>query len=680
MIFSPRLKEILKLLLEADKPVPANELAEKLKTSRRTIFRELEGADQQLAAWNVHLESTGRRGYSLAGPAQARQSLKNDLAAEDVAYVSKAERQMLLAFELLQSPQVQKLIYYASMFQVSEATISNDLDALSEFFGSHHIQLSHPSRNSIVIEASEKDRRQAMSDLIHQSYLDENLAAGKSPDLRQTIRSENPNLTGLLDETILNTVCRVFESQAHELGLDKYAKSSWPGLVLHLVIAIERIEEGKPLASLSMSARIQDDPVWDDARKLCSQLERKLDVTIPEEEAAFIAIHMKASKKAYSSSVSGSQASLEDVVDKMILAYDPITAYRLSHDEKYIEGLILHLEPALLRMKEGLPIYNPLLGSLKVQYPELWTQSEKAARVLEEMMDVHVSDAEIGFLTMHAGGSLERQSSYSPKRKLRVGIACASGIGISVLLSARVKKNFSGRIQIQTLGIQELNADLLSSFDLIISNLPLKTGPVPFIQVSALLNEGDVRRLEAKIFELENEDNKLLADADNFQERLQFMNEASQSAASLISGFETVYVPESIDSATLISMAASRAPGKSEVIEQDLLAREKLGSVISDEYGFVMFHAVTSGTALPVFKVLYPHKGHFESGNLKGLSFAVLSLLPRPYLKVQQEMLSMISVALIEDEIFYQAILLRDANAISMRLNTILHDYIYKKI
>ena len=48
MIYSSRLKKILQITLEADGYVRVEELAKRLKTSSRTIFRELQHIDEEL--------------------------------------------------------------------------------------------------------------------------------------------------------------------------------------------------------------------------------------------------------------------------------------------------------------------------------------------------------------------------------------------------------------------------------------------------------------------------------------------------------------------------------------------------------------------------------------------------------------------------------------------------------
>lgn len=79
MEFTPRLMQILFLLLNADKPIPAAKLAEQLQISKRTIFRELDHIDASLEKYGLKLERKSRTGFELTGGSQEKQKLLAEL-------------------------------------------------------------------------------------------------------------------------------------------------------------------------------------------------------------------------------------------------------------------------------------------------------------------------------------------------------------------------------------------------------------------------------------------------------------------------------------------------------------------------------------------------------------------------------------------------------------------------
>ena len=71
------------------------------------------------------------------------------------------------------------------------------------------------------------------------------------------------------------------------------------------------------------------------------------------------------------------------------------------------------------------------------------------AEVIERRYGYHVPEPEIGFLAIHFGAAevrLESRKEY--RRKVDVGIVCASGIGISRLMSSKISRAFADRVQL----------------------------------------------------------------------------------------------------------------------------------------------------------------------------------------------------------------------------------------
>lgn len=158
MIFSTRLARILRILLDHDEMyVSVDELASQLQTSRRTIFRELQHID--LSGYGLELLSRQGKGLQLSGSTAGKKKLADELTTQNIPYINKEERRKLLAYELLRFPEIKKLVYYGNMFSVSEATISNDLDALAPWFDEHQIHLVRTNKNNIRLEGREDDRR-----------------------------------------------------------------------------------------------------------------------------------------------------------------------------------------------------------------------------------------------------------------------------------------------------------------------------------------------------------------------------------------------------------------------------------------------------------------------------------------------------------------------------------------
>lgn len=130
MNVTPRLKRILTVMLEQDRVMAVKELAEEVGVSKRTVQREMEGISY-FSGYEVTLESKTGKGVWIEGTPEEKKRLLEELKGGDSYDVSnREERRKRLVLEILKDKGLKKLFYYASQFQVSEATISSDLEAV----------------------------------------------------------------------------------------------------------------------------------------------------------------------------------------------------------------------------------------------------------------------------------------------------------------------------------------------------------------------------------------------------------------------------------------------------------------------------------------------------------------------------------------------------------------------
>lgn len=155
-----------------------------------------------------------------------------DIQGSKIDYMDKEERQELLCLELLRTKDIQKLFYYSNKFQVSEATISHDLDDLETDFKNFHIQLIRRPGFGVGIEADENVIRQAISSIINKTIqhhiLNVDFNRYNIQDvIDQMTANQNSNIKNLLDIQILKQILEVFQTHHQELDLDSIAKSSY---------------------------------------------------------------------------------------------------------------------------------------------------------------------------------------------------------------------------------------------------------------------------------------------------------------------------------------------------------------------------------------------------------------------------------------------------------------------
>ncbi len=665
MNFTQRQIRIFRILLDLEdgQTISTKEMASRIKVSRRTLFRELETVRLILDQYNLSLVT--RPGLALQGDSSL---IARDLDGRQAPEaLDRDERQDMLLYELLRSEEKEKLVVYAARFQVSEATISHDLEDLQKRLKQWDLKLSKDG----TVSGSEESRRQAMASLLRDGveyktvdYLD--------PDTVLEQIFSGSAIFSLLNQDILRRVLDLFSSQREELGLSRFEQNSYIGLVIHLVIALDRIQSGE-----SSGDTIEGLPDLEESRqnaaKIAVLMEEKFELTFPASEIDAIALHLRGAKVNASNAegiLDHDQNEILELARLFVESFPASDAAQLSTDPQFIQGLLSHLEPTVIRLKKGLPIYNPLLKSLKEQYGELFEKTRQAARPIEQSLGVVLSDEEIGFLTMHVGACFER-SGYQYRRKVRTAVVCASGIGVSALLCARLKTAFASQMELENLSLMQ--AKSRSDFEFFITTFHPGTLPAPFIQVSPMLPVSDLKKIQEQLALLQSQPAPSSMVQTAMDEDLQKLEEAVQAVRRLISRIPIVH-SASQKAEELIHEAAGILEGDQKQLEADLLQREQLGPVVDQQEGFGLFHARSTGTQKPQAVVLVPQQGTFN-GSLRVI---LVTILPEDHTKAMQEVLSELNVALAVDEQFRHTMLNGSDQERQDALNRILTGYLHR--
>ena len=171
MKLNTRQKIICSRLISSDSPVTLKQLSEELHISSRTVQRELKSVRELLQAFDLDLDAKSGVGIRIIGQADKRRAAEqylNDLHSEQL--LSQEERHYRLKKLLLSLNEPAKLFYLSSQLGVSEATISNDLAKLENWFSEHHLQLIRKPGFGVYIEGEEKQIRQAILELLYEQY------------------------------------------------------------------------------------------------------------------------------------------------------------------------------------------------------------------------------------------------------------------------------------------------------------------------------------------------------------------------------------------------------------------------------------------------------------------------------------------------------------------------------
>ena len=171
MKINERSKFIINELIKRNTYVTASEIADLLQVSIKTVTRQLVNVEKILNENDLILERKTSKGMQIIGTEEQRQKMLEQIQSNGLHEYSPVERQNIVLSHLLKSQEPIKLLTLAKLLNVTEATISNDLDKLETWIKKMNMNLVRKPGLGIYLEGLEKDIRKAIISHIKRVHL-----------------------------------------------------------------------------------------------------------------------------------------------------------------------------------------------------------------------------------------------------------------------------------------------------------------------------------------------------------------------------------------------------------------------------------------------------------------------------------------------------------------------------
>lgn len=650
------------MLAAGSAPLPVGEAADRLRVSRRTVFRELAGLGGVLDGYGLEVGSRPGEGIVLEGLPQARDALLADLArmdADDPA--DKQDRRGRLFLDILKNPD-QKLAVHADRFRVSAATISHDLDGIGEWLDGRGLRLVRKAGSGVFVEGGEMALRRAVLSLMH--AMEDRPGAYPHPDILLDIQDLSPELEPLLGW---------MTPQSRDAFL-KYA-----------AVAVQRVMDGHVPEDVPARAGAG---FSDAAAKVAVVLSEAFNIRFPGAERAALEVELAACRPNIAGALRSrgeNDAALALLAGEMAALFDPDRAALLRMDEVLIEGLVRHLRTAVVRIRNRIELPDPMLDQIARKYPDVLRRSRNACEALRGSCGDWLPESEVSFFAAHFAAALLRLSEQNGRRVARVGVICVYGIGSSYLLASQVKRIFGGRVFVEVGWHGDRGA--WRQHDLLVSTTPLPGAPLPVVVVPPILADADAARVGEALDALRHapDTEEYVRGGGNFAGELRTVEHLFADARGILERFVLHPLRDGdgdfFRAAGLVFGAGGSCSGSdSAAIARDLAAREAVATQNIPELGILLLHCRTEGVEAPVFGVLRSPPGRVNGGARGGVSgeAAVVMLLPSSAPRETAEMMGSFSAALVERESFLRAAREGAEDEIRRHLESILGEFLFR--
>ncbi|MGE8081201.1 BglG family transcription antiterminator [Peribacillus loiseleuriae] len=699
-ILDSRQKELLRTLLIANKPITYKELSEMFKLSTRTIQREMKALKSILEAYGLKVGKQIGDGFELKGSEEGKRRLREHIEqAKTFSAYTPEERQDGMTYDLLLSKEPIKQFVFSKKYGITEGTVSSDLDKVSIWLEKRGITLIRTPGIGVYINGQEKQRRMMLSRLLHKDIMFEEwlelfhkkteLGGGEVQDqLGMMIR--NRLLKFVQIHNILD-VERVIHQVLKEQTDIELTDRNYVNLIVHLMLAVERIKSGQIIQTSNVSQDYEfDQLIYSLAEKIVERLETVLAISIPKIEVNYIALHLsgaRLSNRKERDNYEKEEFTWIELTQSFIRAVEYHLDESFEGDELLFDGLVSHFAPAFTRLKYGLQIHNPMLGKIKERYPETFSACKKACELLANRTSGPIPNDEVGYLAMHIGAAIIRKKD-TLKSEYKAIVVCSSGLGTSTYLASRLRTEMPNLKVEAVVSMNELEGGLQekAEVDILISTINL-----PFVKhnnvviVSPFLKQEDLSRIQSALFKV----NK----SKPIQKNVQNTNGKSSSVMSLakygegmiqilrnLKVYNNVYVRPPVTIPNILGRIKDiEEVSDFEKLSKDLEEREQQGGFVIDD--LAMIHAKSEGInnlLVVVFRMKEPILWSFADDEEQSVHTVLLLAAPQGAPKEHIEMISKISSMLIEES-FVNVLRESTADVVNSSLESVLSEAYEKK-
>lgn len=485
MLLTKRSGDIIRVLIRfpQDKPVTTAIISDELHISSRSIQRELPTVEKWLTAKGFCFVRKRSVGLFLDEPDDRRKELLTllDATGTDIPSTDdRHNRQRQLLHALLFAREPIKSLTFMDQFGISEGTLTSDLNQIEKWFDKYHLRLVRRQGLGIFLTGSETARRQAVT-----SHLKD----------QKTIPEAE------ISESITDSVAQIVSDGARTLHLN-LSDNGYLRLNIYLSYSVCRIRQGEYITS--EEAAFEDltmEPEFAVAEYLMQQLRQTFRLPIIESETRYLAIFLTGIRiwsAEQRDLTSKRDFDVHQITLALIQNVSNILDIDFDSDPQLARELGLHIQPAIGRIRAGIPIENPLLEDIQNRYDEVYQACTAGCISLSASYGLpSFPPSEVGFISIYFSMALDRRAKLA--RRISVIIVCPTGIGSSRLLAENLHKAYPdldihGTTSAFHIEPEELKRE---GIDLIISTVKLDT-TYRYIYVSPLLNRQDRMLLDSK--------------------------------------------------------------------------------------------------------------------------------------------------------------------------------------
>lgn len=437
--------------------IVGKDLAKLLNVSDRTIRNDIAAINEFYA--DTMIESNIRKGYRIQGEKVKRFTEETKKEIPETG----EERRWLILKTLVEHNQV-NIYQLADQMCISEFSLENDMNKIRKLLDNYQGLKVIRQSNMLQLSGEEREKRHLYEELI--SYK----ISGNLWNLNKV--AENFMRFDLLKvKEILKDIFEEFHYQMNEVRI--------PTLLIHVGVILERNFACHFLKEDEEQQGKYGREEYEISRHFFEKIGARLSLQVREAEICDFAIYLEHGKRKGYCEEEQLQGLASDLVQHIIVEIREHFDIDFSEDREFRLGLEVHTVSLLKRHYANVEIDHTCLEEVKRKYPLIFEMGVWVCKIMEEHLNIIISENEISFIALHLGSAYERANL---RRKYRCLLICPHNQTVKDLCIRKIVNRFQDRMEIvdcmsyfEESLIREKNLDLILTTQPVAHALDIET-------------------------------------------------------------------------------------------------------------------------------------------------------------------------------------------------------------
>lgn len=437
--------------------IVGKDLAKLLNVSDRTIRNDIAAINEFYA--DTMIESNIRKGYRIQGEKVKRFTEETKKEIPETG----EERRWLILKTLVEHNQV-NIYQLADQMCISEFSLENDMNKIRKLLDNYQGLKVIRQSNMLQLSGEEREKRHLYEELI--SYK----ISGNLWNLNKV--AENFMRFDLLKvKELLKDIFEEFHYQMNEVRI--------PTLLIHVGVILERNFACHFLKEDEEQQGKYGREEYEISRHFFEKIGARLSLQVREAEICDFAIYLEYGKRKGYCEEEQLQGLASDLVQHIIVEIREHFDIDFSEDREFRLGLEVHTVSLLKRHYANVEIDHTCLEEVKRKYPLIFEMGVWVCKIMEEHLNIIISENEISFIALHLGSAYERANL---RRKYRCLLICPHNQTVKDLCIQKIVNRFQDRMEIvgcmsyfEESLIREKNLDLILTTQPVAHALDIET-------------------------------------------------------------------------------------------------------------------------------------------------------------------------------------------------------------